>query len=109
MRVGYRTLTVGLGLLSLTSLVNFLIIEPYNFLDYAIIDQMATELWRTYGYLPGLITFMVGLAFFLPSIAQLRKHLSVEHKYRHRKFKWANGFLYQVVDEAIILHRIPPN
>ncbi|MEH6403809.1 MAG: ATP-binding protein [Sneathiella sp.] len=69
---GFFALVIGLGLVSVTSFVDFLIIGPNHFLPFVISSEEIIEIWRIYGYLPGLITIVFGMRGFLPAIAHLR-------------------------------------
>jgi len=68
---GYSTLVVGLGLVSLTAFIDFLIIGPNHLLPFVISDDEIIEIWRVFGYLPGLIIIVFGMKGFLPAIAHL--------------------------------------
>lgn len=71
---GYKTLAIGLCVISLASFVDFLAIGPNHLLPIAVNDEEIIEIWRIYGFLPGLALVLFGISRFLPSIS----HLSTE-------------------------------
>jgi len=74
-RIGHGFLSVGLGLVSLTALIDFLLVGPNYVLPVGMLDEDFIEFWRIYGYLPGLISITIGISVFLPAIVRLNEEM----------------------------------
>jgi len=70
-RAGYRLLTIGLALASLSALIDFLIIGPSHLLPFEIRGEVAVEFWRIFGYMPGLVLILLGTAKILPAVGRI--------------------------------------
>ncbi len=73
--IGHGFLCIGLGLVSLTSLVDFLVIGPNYVLPFGVLDEKIIEIWRIYGYLPGLFSITIGICMFLPAVVDLNEEV----------------------------------
>ncbi|MEP3246885.1 MAG: ATP-binding protein [Sneathiella sp.] len=73
--IGHGFLCIGLGLVSVTSFVDFLVIGPNYVLPFGILDRKIIEIWRIYGYLPGLFSITVGICMFLPAVVDLNEEV----------------------------------
>lgn len=86
-KVGYLFISIGLALVSLTSFIDFLIVGPNHFLPYVINDAEIIEIWRIYGYLPGLICILIGMSGFMPAISHLNDEIETREmsEKKHRQ------------------------
>ncbi|WP_246201898.1 ATP-binding protein [Sneathiella aquimaris] len=70
-KIGHSLLTIGLGLVSFTSFFDFLFVGPNFAAPVSLSGEEFIEIWRIFGYLPGLIFISFGISAFLPAIASL--------------------------------------
>ncbi len=75
--IGPKLVIVGLGLVSLTSFIDFLVVGPNHLLSSGIQDEEFIEFWRIYGYVPGMIFILLGMAGFIPAMGALNKAYDV--------------------------------
>ncbi|MBE7636646.1 PAS domain-containing protein [Sneathiella sp. P13V-1] len=75
--IGPKLVIVGLGLVSLTSFIDFLVVGPNHVLPTGIHDEEFIEFWRIYGYVPGMIFILLGMAGFIPAMGALNKAYDV--------------------------------
>ena len=73
--LGFYALTIGLGLLAANALCDVLIIGPTVLLPDVMLPVELGQVWDIFGYVPGIVLVVVGMALFLPAVARISKML----------------------------------
>jgi len=81
---GIQVLTAGLALIALASLIDLLVIGPDNLLPFTISGEKIVEFWQIFGYLPGILLVMLGMAKFLPAIGRMNEEVAAREETEHR-------------------------
>ncbi|MFB9354346.1 PAS domain-containing sensor histidine kinase [Sneathiella chinensis] len=74
-RSAYRLLCAGLALTSLNALNDILLIGPNRLATFSLYGAEGERYWDIFGYLPGLALVFLGVARFLPAVAQLNREI----------------------------------